>query len=51
MSKPFFAPGVVEHYKRHQLRSLARWLGRVLALLMLAAVVAAAVSLFERYGV
>jgi hypothetical protein len=46
-----FAPGVIDHHKRRHLRSLARWFGRVLGLLLMAAVLAAAVNLFQRGGV
>lgn len=47
-----FAPGAIEHHKRCHMsqgvRSLARWFGRALGLLLLAAVVAAAVSIYQR---
>ena len=43
-----FAPGAIEHHKRRHMRSLDRWFGRALGLLLLAAVVAAAVSIYQR---
>ena len=50
MSKQPFAPGVIEHHHRRialrHVRHAARWLGRVLALLVLGAVVAAGASIF-----
>jgi hypothetical protein len=45
-----FAPGAIEHHKRRHMRSLARWFGRVLGLLFMAALLAAAVNLFQRGG-
>lgn len=54
MRHPYFAPGVIEHHRAHimhrRVRNLARWLGRALALMFLAAVVAAAVSIYQRGG-
>lgn len=46
----YFAPGQVEHHKRRHVRSLARWFGRALALLCLAVVVAAGMSVLQRGG-
>lgn len=52
LPRPAFAPGVIEHHRAHimhrRLRNLARWVGRALGLLLLAAVVAAAVSIYQR---
>jgi hypothetical protein len=38
LPRPAFAPGVIEHHKRRYMRSLTRWFGRALVLLLLAAV-------------
>lgn len=46
----YFAPGAVEHHKSRHMRSPARWFGRALALLCLAAVVAAGMSMLQRGG-
>lgn len=46
MTRHHFAPGAIEHHKRRHMRSLARWFGRVLALLMFMAIAAAAIKLF-----
>ena len=49
MSKQPFAPGVIEHHHRsiaqRHVRHAARWLVRVLVLLVLGAVAAAALSM------
>lgn len=47
MPRPIFAPGVIEHHRKRHMRHLARWAGRALGLLCVAAVVGAAVSLLR----
>lgn len=48
--RPYFAPGQIEHHRARHVRHLARWMGRVLGLLAMAAVLAAAVSIYWRGG-
>lgn len=43
--KHYFAPGTLEYHRVRHLRHAARWMGRVLALLLMAAVVTAGLSL------
>lgn len=46
----YFAPGAVEHHRARHMRSLARWFGRSLALLCMAAIVGAGMSVLQRGG-